>query len=104
MVHHFQRGRRSGNQDDKEMKINKDFTIEGWNPEEHVDKMIMFHNNEVSPRIKKHLNPDDDDFYEKYKEAVLLGSDLYKMKASNLINNTQVRIYLDQHIGKLHNK
>lgn len=83
------------------MKINKDFTIEGWKPEEHIEKMIVFHNNEVQPRLNRQKISMFIDF-EKYREAILFSTDIYKMRASGLINNTQARQYLDEHIGKLH--
>ena len=73
---------------------------------EQINRMMVFHNNEVSPRIKRNLIPpiidnqeEWDKFWEKYFEAVLFGADMFKLKEYGKINNIKARELLDKEIG-----
>ena len=62
-----------------------------------LDRMMIFHNNEVSPRIRKNTLKGKE--WDKYFEFTLIGSDIWKLMEWGKINRIQAREYLDKEIG-----
>lgn len=54
--------------------------------------------------IQKENDNKSKEYWSKYFEFVIIGSDAFKLRECGVLNNIKTREFLDKNIGKLHNK